>query len=166
MPTIVLHKNRRPTDIIATVDDEDADLACYRWSYDRKGYAVCHQNTPWGDKVARMHRVILERKLGRALAPWPDEHVDHVNGNGYDNRRDNLRAATPLQNHMNRRSNRGSTSGYKGVSWCSQMRLWKAGIKIAGRNRHLGYHADEKAAALAYDEAALGLHGEFAFQNL
>jgi len=102
-----------------------------------------------------MHRVIL-----------PDaEEVDHINGNGLDNRRANLRPATGIENRRNRRRSRKNTSGYAGVSWDKVNRKWYAYITADGRMRALGRFDTAEEAALARDRAALELHGEFARLN-
>ena len=147
---------------VAIVDEEDADLALLNW-YCANGYAV--RRTP-GDsrKFERMHRVILERKLGRKLRPG--EEVDHINGDKTDNRRENLRLATNAQNCANQGKPKGTySSEYKGVHWNKQNKKWRARIMVDGKLIHLGYFTDEMDAASAYDEAAMEYFGEFAKLN-
>lgn len=93
------------------------------------------------------------------------EKVDHIDGNGLDCRRSNLREATQEQNTRNRRSARSSTSRFLGVSWYSEKSKWCAQIRINGRNTHLGYFDREENAALAYNFAAHEHFGEFARFN-
>jgi len=101
--------------------------------------------------------------LHRYLLHEPFEEVDHRNGDGLDNRRENLRASTHAQNMMNSPSRVGS-SRFKGVS-LSRGR-WRATIRDDYRTVHLGRFDTEKEAAHAYDEAARRLHGsEFARVN-
>lgn len=90
--------------------------------------------------------------------------VDHANGNGLDNRRLNLRHATPSQQMRNIHGGRGR-SLYKGVSWANRQRKWVATISVDGKNRHLGYFDVEDDAARAYDAAARLHYGEFACLN-
>jgi AP2 domain/HNH endonuclease len=92
-------------------------------------------------------------------------HVDHINGNGLDNRRTNLRPATSAENARNRRSQRGSSSPYKGVSWIRSRRNWRANLRVGDRLIHLGSYTDPADAARAYDAAALKYFGEFARLN-
>jgi hypothetical protein len=100
------------------------------------------------------------------------ETVDHINGNGFDCRRNNLRKATQEQNTRNRRASRSSTSKWLGVSWCNAhpksrtKGAWVAQIRIDGQNRHLGRFDREEDAALAYNFAALEHFGEFARFNV
>jgi len=102
--------------------------------------------------------------LHRYLLGEPPEEVDHCNRDGLDNRRENLRKATTQQNMMNSPSRRGS-SKFKGVSWWVRDRNWRASIRSDYKTIHLGRFTTEEDAALAYDEAARRLHGEFARVN-
>ena len=120
---------------------------------------------------AKIHRLIMARVLGRELKRA--EHVDHINGNGLDNRRENLRIATNSQNHGNRPKQRGNYwSVYKGV-YRDSKRLhlgWYACIGSGktpnGVNReYLGRYESEVDAAKAYDKRAKELFGEFAYLN-
>lgn len=90
--------------------------------------------------------------------------TDHRNGDGLDNRRANLRAATDQDNLRNMRKHRGS-SRFKGVCWHCNDRCWNVKIRLGGRAVNLGAFADEVAAALAYDAAAREYFGEFAALN-
>lgn len=90
---------------------------------------------------------------------------DHINHNGLDNRRCNLRPATAQQNGANSRPMRGTSSVYKGVSWHKRDSRWGAQITSEGRTRYLGYFTDEIEAAKAYDRAARDVFGEFACLN-
>jgi AP2 domain len=93
------------------------------------------------------------------------ERPDHVNRNGLDNRRINLREATPSQNGANRGLPAANTSGYRGVYWNKQRRRWTAIISIAGHKKYLGHFGDPAEAARAYNRAALETWGEFASLN-
>ena len=94
----------------------------------------------------------------------PGYTVDHKNGNGLDNRRENLRWATGSEQQRNISHGRGRSTR-KGVSWARRQRKWMATICISGKNKHLGYFNEEDEAALAYDRAALENYGEFACVN-
>ena len=109
-------------------------------------------------KPVNMHRLIIN-------AP---EHlyVDHINQNGLDNRKANLRLATRDQNARNVPKRETPTwSKYKGVSFRKPTRKWCATIFANDKNKHLGYFRSETDAAKAYDAAAKKLHGEFASLN-
>lgn len=91
--------------------------------------------------------------------------IDHKNGCGLDNRRDNLRPATASQNGMNRGKFTIGHSKFKGVTWNCRDKRWTARIKVAGRRLNLGQFTSETAAALSYNNAALIHFGEFARIN-
>lgn len=110
-----------------------------------------------------MHRVVLERMLGRALGT--EEHVDHINNNGLDNRRSNLRLSTIAQNQHNAKISSANSSGYKGVSFDRKDRKWAANITKNCKLLSLGRFTSIVDAALAYDKAAVRLRGEFAKTN-
>lgn len=143
---------------IAIVDAEDADLvSAYNWAALPTGRTVYAQRAlkksdgRW--TTQKMHTLIT----GYAL-------TDHRNGIGLDNRRANLREATHAQNLRNIRIRPG-VSGFKGVTWWEMRGVWKAQIRRDGRSNHIGYFANAHDAALAYDEAARRIHGEFATLN-
>lgn len=142
----------------------DADIAaefgCLRWdphsSSGHSTYAVRRVYMRGVTYWFRLHRVILD-----AL---PGQEVDHINGDGLDNRRCNLRLVHQQQNQMNRRAQRGS-SRFKGVSWHSSHRKWRAQIRHNGSKLWLGAFGSEDDAARAYDAAALELFGPYARVN-
>ena len=139
---------------VALVDDEDFDaVSALKWCYDGHGYAV-HRFGP-GD-ARRMHRFIMQPRVGL--------QVDHINGDGLDNRRCNLRVVLPWQNNANQRKTRG-TSEFKGVSWRPDLGKWTAHIKSFGIAYYLGVFEDEEEAAQAYDRAAVSLFGAHARLN-
>lgn len=93
-------------------------------------------------------------------------HIDHKNGDGLDNRRDNLRVANNSLNHMNiGKMKRPTSSRYKGVHFRKDRNRWAAEIKVMYRTLKLGCFATELEAARAYDAAALQHFGEFARPN-
>jgi hypothetical protein len=145
----------------ALVDDDDfAWLARMKWCVSGGLYGARQR----GPTLVLMHRLILGEPAG---------HVDHINGDGFDNRRENLRLASPLQNQWNRRSSRGSTSRFKGVYFDVKYNNWKACISLRerrpdgrqGKTLHLGTYLTEEEAARAYDRHARQVHGQFARLN-
>ena len=150
----------------AIVDDEDADLSDLRWSFlptkgRSKGYAFRRSKMAGGKPHQTMHRAVLERAIGRAMESG--EQCDHVDGNGLNNRRHNLRLATSSQNCKNRRPH--GVSQYLGVYFHGPSGKWLAQISAVGVRRHIGLFANEEDAASAYDRAAREHHGEFARLN-
>lgn len=140
---------------IALVDDEDFDLInSFHWRYaiiNGKTYA---QQIKCPSPQQLMHRLIL--------GAIPGQFVDHINGNGLDNRRSNLRFCTHMENMRNRKKSKNGTSQYKGVYL--EHGKWRARI-MAGFRKSLGLFTNEKEAAMAYDIAAKSLHGHFARLN-
>ena len=145
---------------VALVDDADEAVAReHRWW-------VLHS----GRGAATIHYARAARKdpkagalLHKFLTGWP--MVDHINGDGLDNRRANLRLCTRSQNMGNRRKYTVGQSLYKGVHPLPGGRRWQALVGFGGRKSHLGCYATEVEAALAYDKAARQLWGEFAALN-
>lgn len=148
----------------AIVDDCDADLAELRWSVqdfpNTRTYYARGRIEPNINRQYCMHRVILSRMLDRPLDE--KEQVDHINGNGLNNRRENLRLATQSQNQMNTSRNSNNKSGYRGVYWDEQRKKWSAQITADGKYRNLGRFNTPEEAHAAYCEAAKEYHGDFA----
>ncbi len=87
--------------------------------------------------------------------------VDHIDGDGFNNIRDNLRFANQTQNGHNRGPQRNNKSGKKGVSLFKRDGTWKAQIRINGKNKHIGYFKDINDAHNAYAKMSKEYHGEF-----
>ena len=107
-----------------------------------------------GMRTAPLHRLILDAPSGM--------EVDHINGNGLDNRRANLRLCTGSQNSCNKGLNRSNTSGFKGVTLDKKSGRWHARIAVNGESRSLGFYGTPESAYEAYVQASKTLHGEFA----
>lgn len=146
--------------MVARVSPNDVALVSkYNWIAARtKGGLIYAQTTI---PAAAGHRTIL--KMHRLIlgAP-PGSEVDHENGDGLDNRRENIRLASRGQNCQNRRP-RACLSSFKGV-WAAGRR-WRAEIKAGENRRYLGVYATAEEAARVYDRAARALFGDFAHTN-
>ncbi|HBZ17536.1 MAG TPA: Fis family transcriptional regulator [Pantoea sp.] len=92
---------------------------------------------------------------------WPQQELDHINGDKLDNRIINLRLATRSQNNSNVLLRADNSSGYKGVSWQLPNRKWVARISINRKRITLGFFATKEEAAKAYRLASIQYHGEF-----
>ncbi len=110
-----------------------------------------------GPGLISIHRLLLGATKG--------QQVDHINRNGLDNRRENLRFCTNVQNAQNRKPRKGSSSRYKGVSWDKNTEAWIAQIGIDGKLVRIGKFGNEHLAAEAYDAFAIKYFGEFARPN-
>lgn len=118
-------------------------------------YAVyaCRTFGPFGgQKREYMHRALV--------VGYPDT-VDHADGNGLNNRRQNLRPATVSQNMQNTRLRANNTSGVKGVSWSPADKRWYAYINVDGKRHRLGAFREIGPAAEAVSVARAAMHGEY-----
>jgi hypothetical protein len=143
----------------AIVDPEDyEELAKYKW-FAKRCEGRFYAGRTVKKKTVRMHQVIIGDVEGK--------FIDHINHNGLDNRKANLRFATTQQNSWNKRKQKGNySSQYKGVHWVESENKWRARITCKGRVMFIGYFDDEKAAAMAYDARARELFGDYAAPNL
>jgi hypothetical protein len=131
-------------DKIAVVDDAD-----FEWLNHFKWYAYKNRNTfyaarqvtvsPGKQIMVKMHSEILNGV----------DRIDHINGNGLDNRRENLRAATVQQNALNRRLAQNNQSGTTGVYWHKQDQRWIAQIELNDRHVHVGSFTNQAEAIAA-----------------
>ncbi len=145
---------------VAIVDAADADcVLTYRWFAQpncRNVYAI--------RRVRRADGTWTTQSLHKFLTGFPV--TDHVNGDGLDNRRSNLREATTGENSRNRRRQSNNASGFKGVAWNKNDRKWRAQVGAdAGKRRFLGSYTTAEEAARAYDAAARELYGAYASVN-
>lgn len=146
---------------VVLVDDEDFPyLNQWNWVANKGNstwYAVRWGSNNGKKGHVKMHRVILN---------VPDGLVtDHIDGNGLNNQRKNLRVTTIRQNSLNQGIRRDNTSGYKGVQWRRDRNLWRAIIKVHEKLIHIGNFQKKEQAARAYDEAAIKYFGKFAKLN-
>ena len=158
MKQIILTQGR-----YAIVDDEDFDLVSrYKWYtiHDLKGnfwYARTNIRINGKRTTTTMHRIIMNPENGKV--------VDHIDGNGLDNRRLNLRVCFNAENCKNKRLNKNNKSGFKGVSWHNVLKKWRVRIFCNGSYFHIGVYHNVEEAAKAYDNAAIEHHGEYARLN-
>lgn len=148
---------------VAIVDAGDYNfLMQWKWFYLNKLYAARTKFIGIVDGKAKRMTVKMHNVL---MPPAEGYEIDHINGNGLDNRKSNLRICKHQQNMWNRKAVTGSASKYKGVDWYAASGSWRAYIKIDGKQKHLGCYKSEDDAARAYNKAAIELHGEFARLN-
>lgn len=146
--------------LFALVDDEDYELINHlKWYAAKNGkryYAFAWLKG--SDARILMHRFILGLTDSKII-------VDHINGQGTDNRRDNLRICSRLQNSWNQQINDHNTSGYKGVSFRKDRGLWQARITVNNKTHSLGFFKSSYEAAVSYNLAAELFFGDFAKLN-
>ena len=147
----------------AVIDVEDVSLVSDRcwWAMVgrlksgevRSVYAV---HTPWSGSehgVTYMHRLIAGTPAGLM--------TDHIDGDGLNNRRANLRPATDSQNQQNSRLRLVNKAKVKGVYWNVRAKKWRAQIGVDGRKHHLGFFDSVEDASAAYAAASAALHPTF-----
>lgn len=141
---------------IVDADDYEA-LSRYKWSVQpsRTGTTFYAKRTCRG-RLVLMHRELIEAPKGM--------FVDHINGNGLDNRRCNLRLCTPRQNSCNKSKQRNARHKFVGVQPCGR-NTFQATVMHQGQTYRAGTFTDEVEAAKARDRLALELHGPFARLN-
>lgn len=146
---------------VALVDDGDFDaLSAFKWHAQRAKhtfYAVHGCTNGQRGQILIMHRVILNAPKGI--------DVDHRNRNGLDNRRENVRLATRLQNCQSMSISARNNSGYKGVYFDCASNKWRATIRVNTVLHSLGRFVDVVEAARKYDSAALYYFEDFARLN-
>lgn len=104
------------------------------------------------------HRLMFALENGR----WPAEFIDHIDGNGLNNRLDNLREATAKENARNSRLPSINTTGVKGIYWYASRNSWRAMIRVDGVLRHLGWFKEREKAVTKRRWAERHFFGEFA----
>lgn len=144
--------------MVAIVDDEDFELVSkYKWQAAPFGRTWSAHRTGWPKSTIFMHRVIMNAPDGF--------EVDHIDGNGLNNTKENLRICTHAENTKNQKLRIDSKSGYKGVDWHIYIKKWRARIRVNYEEVSLGYFDSAIDAAEAYDRAAREYFGEFAKTN-
>lgn len=146
----------------AIVDDEDYPaISQYSWyAEETKGHVYARRRVTISrgkTKLLSMHRAIIN--------PLDNQDVDHIDNNGLNNTKANLRACSRAENIRNQVKHKGSIPKYKGVSYDSSRKKWTAAICVNRRQMSLGRFNTELEAAEARDKAAKELHGEYAHIN-
>lgn len=133
-------------------DDQDYELVSqYSWSFSARGYAI----TSVFGKTTLMHRMIM--------SPPDGSVIDHINNNGLDNRRSNIRICNYSQNLIRSKKRKNVSSAYKGVCFrpTAKHKIWRCNVG----GTELGSFNTEIEAAKAYDERVKTIYGEFALLN-
>ncbi len=137
------------------IDEDDFNLVSrFKWFADRHG-SITYAKTISNGISTRMHRLVMKARKGK--------QVDHINGDGLDNRKSNLKISNQRANAQNSARSTG-ISGYRGVFIAGE-KMWRARISNKKKMHHLGYFVTPLEAALAYDKAADEIYGPFGFRN-
>ena len=146
---------------VAIVDDDDYEyLNQFKWHIYKQ-----NRNNFYARTVIYLNKKRIPVVMHRLLIKCDGYIIDHISGDGLDNRKCNIRVCTRSENPINRRVNINNLSGYKGVSWFKPEQKWRAQIQYKKVVYHLGCFEQRIDAAKAYNEAAIKYHGEFANLN-
>lgn len=155
--TVAIELNRG---LVAIIDDQDLPIIKrYTWHshVHASGHIYARTNVPSGETGKRQKGLLMHRLIMGISDP--KIKCDHIDGNGLNNTRGNMRICSVAQNGMNRGAQRNSFTGVKGVSPCGKK--FAATIRINGKQKHLGCFCTIEEAKEVYDRAAMENHGEF-----
>lgn len=137
----------------AIIDSDDLEFVMrYEWRF-KTGH--CNYAVTMGRNSTKLHNYIMNCPEGKV--------VDHRNGNGLDNRRDNLRICEHYQNVWNQKKAKNTKNRFKGVQ--KRGKKWSASISCRNKRYQLGVFDTEAEAAIAYNDKAKELHGDFSNIN-
>jgi hypothetical protein len=140
----------------AIVDETDwSEMSKHKWYSERRRYT--HYVRKSSPPRERLHQFIVSVPQGK--------DIDHINGDGLDNRKCNLRICTRSENAANKCKYKKTRSRFKGVGWHKRGRKWEAQIMCNYKKIYLGLFDSELEAAQAYNKKALALFGEHAYLN-
>lgn len=159
---------------VRDVFDYEASTGLLKWKY-REGSEHKFFNTRFAGNVVGtdhgdyltvhylganyyLHRIVWKIMTGRD----PNGYVDHIDGDGRNNRWENLRDVSHNQNMWNAKLFHNNTSGYRGVSFIKSHQKWRAAISVSGKKRHLGYFRTPELAHAAFKDATSKMRDEFA----
>jgi hypothetical protein len=152
MEYVIGHRIQR----IVLIDEDDLSIIqAYRWTSTTNGSKTFYASS-MPDGIL-MHRLILGT-IGKPVA------TDHINGNGLDNPRCNLRICTKAENNRNIGPKSNNSTGFKGVQFRREnlTKSWRVRVRVNGKENQIGYFSTPEEAHAAYCEAAKRLHGKFA----
>ena len=142
---------------VAIIDADDLEIVntsnWYASVKPRTVYAIRAVYNNGTQQILRLHRIIMKAPFGM--------EVDHINGNGLDNRKINLRVVSKNENAKNKRMNLNNISGFKGVSWSNKRGKWLSQIQHDGTAIYLGCYLSKEEAYEVYCAASEKYHGEF-----
>ena len=138
---------------VALVDDGDyPEISKFKWYAHKDGKTWYALRSSPRDACGKQYKIMMHRTIFKICDGL---EIDHINGNGLDNRCENLQAVTTRGNAQNRHQLKSSK--YPGVTWREYHQKWSAQISLNGRVRHIGYFSDEVSAFVAYENACSSL---------
>jgi len=151
-------------DLFIIVDEDDFyKIINYKWSvYKTKDYGSTYYARTY---IKELKKNVL---LHRFIMNCDDEEkriIDHINNNGLDCRKLNLRFSNHTLNNMNRRIQRNNKSGYRGVCWNATNKKWSSQIQYKRKQIFIGNFDDKRDAAIAYNKMSKKLFKEHAYLN-
>jgi len=156
---IVLYDKANKEKARAIVDIKDIEkVKNHKWYAMLRGGRLTPVTKIKG-KTIYMSNIIMGFKSNRFYM------IDHKNRNPLNNRRNNLRECTTVQNSWNQGARKSNKSGYKGICWHKKAKKWMVRIKAKDKAIYLGLFNDLKIAINTYNEAAIKYHGKFAYLN-
>ncbi|WIL02001.1 putative class I holin [Salmonella phage S4lw] len=173
MPNRNISDNGLTADKLREVLHYDPDTGVFTWKATRvhnagagseagANHCAGYRSIAFGGKRYLAHRLAWLYMTGE----WPNSLIDHINGDGRDNRFCNLREADKSENGCNKGPRKDSKSGIKNVMWQKQQGGWYVQLKIHKIKYFYGYFADLELAALVAEEAREKIHGVFANHKL
>ena len=142
----------------ALVDDEDFEkVNVFNWS------VMKNDNTYYAMRVLKGKAILMHRMVINTPSKM---QTDHIDGDGLNNQKKNLRICTVAENSRNRRLSGKNTSGFRGVAWIKKDKRWRAMIKFDNKSIWLGQFTNKIEAAEAYNKAREKYYGDFAKLNL
>jgi HNH endonuclease len=163
MKTIIVNKKR-----IFIDEDDIYKLLSFHFNVITKGtisYLVARPHLGYKDNKRQRSTLYIHRLI---MNVWDRNiHVDHINGNGLDNRKSNLRLCSNQQNSFNQigQPKQRKNVKYKGVKKNTNCKTWSARLTFNGKSIYLGCFKTQKLAALEYNKAAIKYFGKFAYLN-
>jgi hypothetical protein len=147
------------TGLSVEIDDADAELvSIYKWTVIGRSIKYARATRTNFGKVLSMHRFIC------GLVSGDPREVDHIDGNGLNNKRTNLRICSHSENSKNRKKNKNNSTGFKGVykQKANQTKPYRGIVRFLGKRYRSKYFSTAEEAHAAYCEIAKRLQGEFA----
>ncbi len=163
MPSLEIKSKVYGTCVVLFDEQDACEVLQYKWGLSKTKSGVFYARTSVGGEGKR--RTLYLHRLVCQAVPDPTVHIDHVNHNGLDNRRKNLRPSSRSQNQANQRIRIGYSSFLRGVSYHKHNRRYEARITFEGKQFNLGTYRHEHEAGVIFDRVALGAWNDFAQLN-